>query len=197
MRPATPGWRAMPSIAWPASRPIPMPAPMVARPAPTPAPSKPQAPVYSRVKPPVACSSAKIECIVIPLSTIVICHARDLPIAIRQRDAQRNVPTELSSPLGRIRTRSEQSSASVRTLANQSDEDTGQKREDKRLQKCHEQLEQRDAERQQYRHRHQQPRAEGENEADQRQQHDVARRHVGEEANRQRQRLRELSEDFD
>src|SRR5947208_8163502 len=82
-----------------------MPAPTTARPAPTPAPSIAQAPVYGALKVPgwdtacdAACNSGRIETIFLPLSTIVICHARDLPIAIRQRDLPKNRPNGLLQP---------------------------------------------------------------------------------------------------
>src|SRR5688572_10280023 len=88
-------------------------------------------------------------------------------------------------------------SASVRTLANQSDEYAGQKREDERLQKCDEQLENHDSERHQNRQRYQQPAAKREDETDQGKEHDVPGRHVGEETDRQRERLGELSDQLD
>src|SRR6266550_4106070 len=95
----------MPSIAWPARRPIPMPAPITARPAPMPAPSMPHAPEYGALKVPgwdtacdAACNSGRIETIFLPLSTIVICHARDLPIAIRQRDLPKNGTLQPARP---------------------------------------------------------------------------------------------------
>jgi hypothetical protein len=49
-------------------------------------------------------------------------------------------PTDFSSPLGRILTRGRARPASVRPFADQSNEHTGQKREDERLQKCDEQF---------------------------------------------------------
>src|SRR5580765_1631925 len=103
-------------------------------------------------------------------------------------------PTDFSSPLGRIPTRSRARSASVRTLANQSNEYAGQKREDERLQKCDEQFENRDAEGHENRHGHKEPASESENEADERKQDDVPGGHVGEETDRQRERLGELSD---
>src|SRR5947207_15131496 len=95
----------MPSIAWPARRPIPMPAPITARPAPMPAPSMLHAPEYGALNVPgwdtacdAACNSGRIETIFLPLSTNVICHARDLSIAIRQRDLPQNRPNGILQP---------------------------------------------------------------------------------------------------
>src|SRR4029079_10158527 len=106
-------------------------------------------------------------------------------------------PTEFSGPSAAYLHGVEQFSALVRTCANQSNEYAGKKHEDERLQECDEQFEDRYADRHRDRQWNKDPGGEREDQCDQRKENDVPANHVGEETDRESERLRQLSNDLD
>src|SRR3954462_7473062 len=168
MSPAEEGWRAVPSMAAAARRPMPKPAPMTARPAPSAAARYPSENWF------MVQTSTSFRCPEPQRRGVASCRG----VWTRGR-------CEVAQP----------AIASVRVLRHP-DEERGEDGQDVGLDEGDEQLEEEDAQREGHAHRRDVDRDE-ERQRDEEEDDDVARHHVGEEADGERERLGEEAEELD
>src|SRR5882762_1276004 len=173
MSPPADGWRAVPSMAAAASRPMPKPAPRTARPAPIPAAKYPSE-NWFMVQPP-HCMNAK---------------SPGGGEWLLSRGMDPRPPEAQPAKSGAVGSR-----LLVRVLRH-ADEQRGKHREHVGLHQRDEQLQHEDAEREGHAHRRDVHRDE-QRQRDEEEDDDVPRHHVGEEADRQRERLGEQAEQLD